>query len=170
MRFYEHIAEKMLNVGEVTLDRLTMDTFKCGKRKASEGKEAVELAREMYGVCWRANLISYLADYSVYQVVLAFGYYKFAQEQRQRKQKQRASADRGNEVSDNMPGGPLLLNLVRKSTLLALSRAVSLLFSSVGAAFGSMVSPAWGTLIGTNMGDGLAITFVEDFVDSSAQF
>jgi hypothetical protein len=62
MRFYEYVAERFF-VNEETLDKLTMDTFKCAKRKASEGKEGTELARDMFGVCWRANLISFMADY-----------------------------------------------------------------------------------------------------------
>ena len=163
MRFYEFVADKVLYVSEETLDQLTIDPFRYGNRRAEQGKHGTELAREMYGVCWKAYLISYLADFSVHQIILLFGYYTYAKEQRRRRRSEYSESLHDNDA--RMRGGPLVLNLLRKSTLLALSRGIALGFSSLGGAVGSMISPGWGTLFGSNMGDGLAASLTDDMLE-----
>src|SRR3569623_3727854 len=73
MRLYEHLASKF--VDKLMLDKLTMDTFDSAKRSARQGKTGRELATDVFATCWKANLISYLADFSVHEVILLFGYY-----------------------------------------------------------------------------------------------
>ena len=166
MRLYEYIAEKF--VDEVTLDKLTMDTFDSAKRSSRQGRSGANLGREMLGTCWRANFIAYLADYSVHQMILVFGYYVYIRESRQarknRRIKEESEEDDDKDMKEN---GPLILSFVRKSTLLALSRGVGLAFASVGGAIGSTITPGWGTLVGTNLGDGFAITLTDDMMGSS---
>lgn len=156
MRLYEYIASK--SVDEEKLDKLTMDTFDAAKRCARETKDG--MTREMTKVCWNANLISFMADYSVHQVILAFGYCKYVQEQR-RKAKS-GSADDSDSTDGEINAGSLALSFMRKSTLLALSRGISLAFASVGGGIGSSFWPGWGTLAGTNFGDSLGLTLTED--------
>lgn len=167
MRFYEWIASKM--VDQEMMDKLTIDTFLYAKRKSEvEGKTGTELAREMYSVSWRANLISFLADYSVHQVIMLYAYYCYAQKRRKKiteDQEDSVMSVASVESNDDMPQGHLILFAVRKSTLLGLSRGIALGLSSIGAGIGSMVIPSWGTLIGTNLGDGLATSLTEDLVD-----
>ena len=161
MRLYEYIASQFLS--EDTLDKLTLDTFQGAKRSAREGKKDLELGREMVGACWNANLIAFLADYSVHQVILLFGYYTYVRERRRRNRLLRSS-DEGED--SEIESGPLVLSVFRKSTLLAITRGVGLGFSAVGGAIGSMILPGWGTLIGTNLGDGLATTLTDDMINS----
>ena len=152
MRLYEHIASKIFD--EEKLDRLTMDTFEAAKRSARAGKEGI--GREMLQVCWEANMISFLADYSVHQVILAFGYYAYIQ-------KQRRKIKNGEDDSvSGIHGGSVALSFLKKSTLLALSRGISLGFASIGGALGSTIWPGWGTLAGTNFGESLSLTMMED--------
>jgi hypothetical protein len=102
---------------------------------------------------------------TVYQVILVFGYYTYIQEQRKQKRLKNVKEEpAASDNMDNMPGGPLVLNIMRKSTLLVLSRGIALGFASMGGAVGSMISPGWGTLVGNNFGDGLASTLTEEFV------
>jgi len=156
MRFYEYVASKMVDDEE--LDKLTMDTFDAAKRCSRENKDGV--AREMMKVCWNANLISFMADYSVHQVILAFGYYKYIQEQR-RKVKS-GNGDDNDSTDGEIHAGSLAMSFMRKSTLLALSRGISLAFASIGGGIGSSYWPGWGTLAGTNFGDSLGLTVTED--------
>jgi hypothetical protein len=147
MRLYEYIAS--LYVDDVVLDALTMDSFECAKREAKT-KEGGELGLQMFGTCWRANLISFLADYSIHQVILAYGYYLYVREQRKRPN------------GEELHRGSLALSFLRKSAHLAVSRVVGLGMSSVGGGVGSTLWPGWGTLVGTNLGDTLALQLTED--------
>lgn len=167
MRLYEWIASKL--VDEDMMDKLTVDTFVYAKRKSEvEAKSGTELAREMFSISWRANLITFLADYSVHQVIMLYAYYCYA-----RKCRKKITEDQDDSVTsvesfnnnDEMPQGHLILSAVRKSTYLGLSRGFALGVSSIGAGIGSMVTPSWGTLIGTNLGDGLAASLTEGLLD-----
>lgn len=129
MRFYEHLASKWVDT--VTLDKLTTDTFEAARRSAHQDhKSGSELASTVFSTCWRANLISYLADFSVHEVILLYGYYVYVQEQRRvRRLKPQDDED---EDERALQAGTLLFSVVKNSTLLAMSRAVGLLFSSLG--------------------------------------
>lgn len=155
MRLYEHIASKI--VDEERLDKLTLDTFDAAKRLAPVSKDGI--TRDMTQVCWHANMISFLADFSVNQVLLAFGYYKYTQEQRR---KLKSGGDDNDSTDSEIHAGPLMLSFMRKSTLLALSRGISLAFASIGGGIGSSLWPGWGTLAGTNFGDSIGSTLLDD--------
>ena len=79
MRGYEKIisyfADKQL------MDKLTKDSFKSAIRKSkrieSGERKAEGYAREMFDTCLYSNAISFLADHTIQQVVLAYGYYIF---------------------------------------------------------------------------------------------
>jgi hypothetical protein len=163
MRLYEAAASRF--VDETLLDRLTMDTFEAARRlSAAEQKSGRELASAVFSTCWRANLISYLADYSVHQIILLFGYYAYVRDQR----RQRLLLKKNDLVEDEderaLQAGTLLLSAIKNSTLLALSRSVGLLFSSLGGAFGSLFAPAWGSLAGAQLGDALALAASDEFI------
>ena len=152
MRVYEHVASKY--VTEETLDTLTIDTFECAKRTAkSEDRGTGKLFTAMFTTCWKANAISFLADYSVHQLILAYGYYIYIKEKRRR-------IKQGN--TDDLKVGSLTISFIHKSSLLAFSRGVSLCFSSVGGAIGTTFWPGWGTLAGTNLGDSLSLSLIDD--------
>ena len=103
MRVYEHVAAKY--VTEETLDTLTIDTFECAKRTAKT-EEGGKLFNSMLTTCWRANAISFLADYSVHQLILAYGYYIYIMEKRRR-------IKQGN--TDDLKIGSLTLSFIYKS-------------------------------------------------------
>jgi hypothetical protein len=76
--------------------------------------------------------------------------------------------DADGEDERALRAGTLLLSFVKNSTLLALSRAVGLLFSSLGGAFGSLFAPAWGSLAGAQLGDALALAASDEFIGPAA--
>jgi hypothetical protein len=182
MRLYEHVASRV--VGIETLDALTTDTFDAARRlSVQEGKSGRELAGSVFSMGWRANLIAYVADYSVHQLILLAGYYAYVRDQRRwRSLKGGGGAGGGggaapphsgdDDEDDDEDGsdralqraGTLVLSLVKNSTLLALSRAVGLLFSSLGGAVGSLVAPAWGSLAGSQLGDALALAASDEII------
>lgn len=173
MRLYEDAASRL--VDEAALDRLTMDTFEAARRmSAAEHRSGTELASAVFSTCWRASLISYMADYSVHQVILLFGYYVYVRDQRRQRllQKHKLPHDEEEDAEDEderaLRAGTLLLSFVKNSTLLALSRAVGLLFSSLGGAFGSLFAPAWGSLAGAQLGDALALAASDEFIGPAA--
>lgn len=147
MRLYEHLASTFLD--NISMDALTLDTFKCAKRiDAKEGGESrVEVGKQMFTICGQANLVAFLADYSVHQLILGFGYYQFVRERRRRQLKGREDADDGDEDNSHP--------IAKQSATLVLSRGLGLVFTAAGGAVGSMLYPGWGTLLGSNLGDSL---------------
>ena len=164
MRIYEEVASKCVDM--VTLDKLTLDTFASAKRRKSEDKQISVGAMTKEG--WYANMIAFLADYSVHQVLMALGYYAYvSRRRREQRQKRLAAEAAGKEYkdeNDDVHAGSLVLSFTKQSTLLAISRVFALACASVGGAFGTLVWPGWGTLAGTNFGDGLAASMTDDFV------
>jgi len=161
MRFYEHIASKL--VDQVTLDRLTIDTFASAKRSAEAGKEGVELARDVFQTGWRANLISYLADYTVHEFILLFGYWVYLEQTRRQREKLGDNEDSNHGIH----GGSIGLSILKNSILLSFSRGIGLFCSSFGGALGAMITPGWGSLAGANLGDGIAIALSEEIIGPS---
>jgi hypothetical protein len=160
MRLYESWAAR--HVSDETLDKLTMDTFACAKRKAIVHKEGNAMVREMVYVCWNANIIAYLADYSVHQVLLGYAYVTYIQKHRRKIKNDANNGDREENTSNAIEAGPILLSFMKRSTLLALSRGIGLACSSIGGAVGSAVWPGWGTVVGVNFGDSASLQLTEE--------
>ena len=144
MRIYERLASNVVDL--ITLDKLTRDTFKEAKRVSE--KDNGRIGREMFTACMYANLIAFLADYTVHQAILCYTHYLAVRKIRDRKNVANADAD-GKK-------------LAKRSALLLLSRAFGLTMASIGGAIGSLFLPGWGTVGGTNFGDGLATMIIED--------
>jgi hypothetical protein len=167
MRLYEYIASKL--VTEETLDKLTLDTSMCAKSLAVSSTNGVEYVGTMFSSCWNANMISYLADYSVHQMILLYGYYLYIQQQ-QRKRKVQSQqqkpliSDSANNSSSAIEKGSIALSCLKSSVLLMMNRTLCLTMSSLGSACGSFVYPGIGTLIGFNVGDTLAINFADEYI------
>jgi hypothetical protein len=149
VRLYEHIAAQCYD--KVLLDKLTMDPFSAARRLTDNNNDNRMVAREMFHTSLWANVISFMADYSVHQVILCYGYYIYVRERRKR----------GEEEEEGM-NGAIVTSLLTKSTRLLVSRAVGLVASSTGAAIGTIVWPGWGTLLFANMGEGAAGVVLDD--------
>jgi hypothetical protein len=144
VRLYESIAAQRYD--KVILDKLTMDPFFAAQKLTSKGNNDNQLvAREMFHTSLWANLISFMADYSVHQVILCYGYYIYVRERRKR----------DGEEEEGM-NGAIVTSLLTKSMRLLVSRAVGLAASSTGGAIGTVMWPGWGTLLCSNMGEGAA--------------
>ena len=108
MRIYEAIADKMFD--ERMMDKLTLDTYSSTLRRAKVGQKIS--SRELMSECWYSNFICYLADYSVHQVILLYGYYVFVQEQRRKLKSQ--NAKEAEEAAEELHPGSLLLSFTKK--------------------------------------------------------
>jgi hypothetical protein len=154
MRCYEFIAEKLLD--EFTLDRLTIDPFETALRLSKRSRTKGELSREMYTTCLWANIVAFLADYSVHQVILAYTYYQYYQAKRKRK--------KAGDTSDDL--APLMLSYLTKSTSLIVSRGFGLFASAVGGAWGTSFYPGWGTIVGSQFCDGVVTSIFDELQPS----
>jgi hypothetical protein len=150
MRTYEKIAEKQ--VSDDRLDKLTRDPFDAAKRK--EGASMDAMLSDMFSTCLNANIIYYLADYSVHQIILLYGYAIYV-----RRRRNQIEADPNVKP---IHSGAFALSLLKKSALLAFTRGFGCLSSAVGGSLGSVVWPGWGTLCGINLGDSLSYQLGDD--------
>jgi len=87
MRFYEKVIGLM--VEKALMEKLTKDAFKSAVHK-SRSIEAGErkpdgYAREMFETCVYSNFVSFLADYSIQQSILAYGYYIYVKNSKKEK-------------------------------------------------------------------------------------
>jgi hypothetical protein len=159
MRLYEKVADSL--VDKVAVDALTIDTFDYAKRSSRSGKEGTVLAKDVFQTSLKANFISYLADYSVHEVILLYGYYLYIQELRRRHKKQLTTSSEEEIVAQSLN---ITMTLIKNSTLLLISRAIGLVASSLGSAVGSCIVPGWGTLVGANLGDGIAMAISDEVI------
>lgn len=155
MRCFEFVAEKM--VDEYTLDRLTMDPFETAIRVSKRTHIKAEIRSDMYRTCLWANVIAFMADYSVHQVILSYTYYQYYQSKRKRR---KANANPNDD--DNSDIGPLMLSYLTKSTSLAMSRVTGLFAAAIGGAWGSALYPGWGTLMGSQFCDGVVASVFDE--------
>jgi hypothetical protein len=151
MRTYEKIAEKQ--VSHDRLDKLTRDPFDAAKRKEGASMDTT-MFKDMFSMCFNANIIYYLADYSVHQIIILYGYAVYVQRRR--------SQIEADPTVKPIHSGAFALSLIKKSALLAFSRGVGCLFSAVGGSLGTLVWPGWGTLCGINLGDSLSYQLGDD--------
>ncbi len=74
MRLYESLAAQRYD--KIMLDKLTMDPFHAAHKvvaKSDESTSQTQIAKEMFHTTSEANLIAFLANYSVHQVILCYG-------------------------------------------------------------------------------------------------
>ena len=182
-RLFEYIAS--MYVDTQTLDKLTYDTTKASTRALEKGIRGAELRSDMFQICWKANLISFLADYTVQQLILLGIYVAYVQNKRRRlKEKQEAAGtdERGADDDDSDSEsdsnedvwdmiGPLTYSFIRKSTNLAISQGVCLGFASLGGAIGAVIFPTRGiaTTVGANLGGSLGDQVASVFVTSGTR-
>lgn len=166
MRLYEHLAEQLLSTR--TLDKLTKDTFKSSKRKYEKYEHLenhrIIVGKKMFHTCLWSNAISFLSDYTVQQCILLTGhciYYKHQRKVIQDRIKERKTIEGEGEDSDEddsrneIGAGGIGLSYALKSSSLLISRGTSWIVSSGSGAIGSAIYPGWGTLFGTQLGDGI---------------
>lgn len=152
MRFYEYVASKI--VTDETLDKLTTDTFRAARREPNR-----PFSKHMETNLW-ANTISFLADCTIYQVLLMYGYYLYYEGKKKKRRHQLLLQCNMDTIYEEESGG-IALSIILKSTKLSVSRSISLVAASAGGAAGTMILPGWGTLLGTQLGDSLVSTLME---------
>ena len=108
MRIYEAVAAKMFD--DVTVDKLTLDTYSSSLRREKTGQTIV--FTEVFGECFNSNLVCYLADYSVHQIILIFGYSMYIREQRRKLKSQNEKEAR--EAANELHPGSLMVSLTKK--------------------------------------------------------
>lgn len=178
-----HSSSGMSHGQAVTImDKLTRDPFQASKRTAqllhnqehspgkvisSNGTETStsrELAKRMWGTCIWANIIPFLAELTVQQGVLFYGYgvYYMAKKRRQKAREQAqnddgdaaADSDQCNEEGDaEVDETAYALSLMFRSSRLTIAKSMSWIAASAGGAVGSVIYPGWGTVFGNQIGD-----------------
>ena len=181
------------------MDRLTRDPFQASlrtsqilrKQEHANGKvisstdgcteisTSRELARRMFSTCMWANVIPFLAELTVQQGVLIYGYGAYyTAKHRRRKKRESSSTEReeeeagggggseecddeggwggGEEEEDKHDEKAYALSLYFRSCHLTVARSASWLVASAGGAAGSVVLPGWGTVFGIQIGDAVA--------------
>lgn len=104
MRFYEYMIGKCVKDGRFLLDRLTKDSFKVAIVKSRRLEEPSFILREksseksyaleMFETCIYSNAISFLADYSIQQGILIYGYYLYVKNVQRKNKLQRLRLQR----------------------------------------------------------------------------
>ena len=170
MRFYEHLASKI--VSHRTLDKLTKDPFESAKRKAYKydnfDTKRWIVGKKMFHTCLWANAISFFSDYTVQQCIL-LGYYCINyRRQRDLSRKRRTNNEEENKFEDKSDienedynAEVFVLSFALKSSKLMIVRGSSWILSSASGAFGSALYPGWGTLFGTQLGDGIVGALID---------
>eukprot|EP00934_Nitzschia_sp_Nitz4_P003257 Nitzschia sp. Nitz4//scaffold320_size20398//5426//9476//NITZ4_008676-RA/size20398-processed-gene-0.11-mRNA-1//-1//CDS//3329547753//3247//frame0 len=164
MRSYEAIIDFWYD--ERVLDKLTMDPFFAAlKYKEGDKKNTSSstIAKDMFHTTFWGYMIAFLADYSVHQLILLYGYYVYV-----RRKQDKLFKDGKEESLTEVLDGAILSSFLKKSTQLVVSRGFGLVCSSMGAAVGTLYWPGWGTLMFSNMGEGFATMIMDDGQTSSS--
>ena len=178
------------------MDRLTRDPFQASLRtsqilrkrehangrviSSTDGSEiptSRELARRMFSTCMWANVIPFLAELTVQQGVLIYGYGAYYMAKHRKRKKRESSSTEKEEEAGGGGGGSkecddegegeeeeedkhdekaYALSLYFRSCHLTVARSASWLVASAGGAAGSVVLPGWGTVFGIQIGDAVA--------------
>mmetsp|Transcript_50582 Transcript_50582/g.107752 ORF Transcript_50582/g.107752 Transcript_50582/m.107752 type:complete len:418 (-) Transcript_50582:159-1412(-) len=176
--------------GVDVMDKLTRDPFQASLRTSqllrkqehspgmvispdgTETSTSRELTRRMFTTCLWANIIPFLAELTVQQLVLIYGYgVYYAAKRRRRKEGDGVKDGEGREVSyrceqegggdskmqaeedDAASESAYALALMFRSSRLTIARSMSWVAASAGGAVGSIVYPGWGTVFGIQIGD-----------------
>jgi len=125
--------------------------------------QPMSVVSEMTVTTFWANILVTLADYSVHQVLLCYGYYKYYERQRKKfAESQKKLGLVRTEDDDKRLQKDVTDHLLKNSTQLFMSRGCGLVCSSIGAGFGTVVRPGWGTLMISSMAEGTAPSLVDD--------
>ncbi len=160
------------------MDKLTRDPFQASlrtsqilrKREHANGKvvsstsgtevqTSRELAKRMFSTCMWANIIPFLAELTVQQGVLIYGYGAYYMAKHRRRKKRESMEVGGSEwegEEDKHDESAYALSLFFRSCHLTVARSASWLVASAGGAAGSVVLPGWGTVFGIQIGDAVA--------------
>ena len=165
MRSYEYVAS--LKYDRIVMDQLTMDPFVASSRYANhDGNKAQTtsnstVAKEMFQTTFWAYFISYMADYTVHQVIICYGYYVYVR----RKREQAIHPDEKAAVLYDVA---IWTSMLKKSTQLLVSRAFGLVCSAAGGALGTLWWPGWGCIFLSNMGEAAGSVIMDDGQQSSS--
>lgn len=129
---------------------------------------SMTIAKEMFVTTFWGNLIAFLADYSVHQIIVCYGYYLYIKRKRQQAIENSSKKDNANNSAAVAVDGAILTSFLRKSTQLFVSRGFGLVCSAVGGSIGTLWWPGWGTLLLSNMGEGAAAVIMDDGQASSS--
>ena len=178
------------------MDKLTRDPFQSslrtsqllhnqenflGKVISSDGMTETstsrELMRRMFSTCIWANIIPFLAELTVQQGVLVYGYgIYYLEKKRRRRAREEAGKklgrdlelieeekeevdgsdeekDGGKDAEEDVNESAYALSLLVQSTRLSIVKGCSWITASAGGAVGSALYPGWGTVFGIQIGD-----------------
>eukprot|EP01082_Thalassiosira_pseudonana_P011412 g10507.t1 g10507 contig4:2006437-2007766(-) len=164
-----------------------------GKVMSSDGLETStsrELRSQMFTTCLWANIIPFLAELTVQQGVLIYGYgVYYLEKKRKRKEREerkkseahdlnlhdegckeeeeeeedkntQQQAD-GSDDGDDVSEAAYALSFVFRSSRLSIARSMSWIVASFGGAVGSSIYPGWGTVFGNQIGDALVGALID---------
>lgn len=164
------------------MDKLTRDPYQAslrtsqllhneehapGKVMSLDGIETStrrELMSRMFSTCLWANVIPFLAELTVQQGVLFYGYgvYYLEKKRKRNEREERLNRERGNGGPGNkekeeecIAESAYALSIILRSSHLAIARCMSWIAASAGGALGSVVWPGWGTVFGIQFGDSI---------------
>jgi hypothetical protein len=144
------------------MDKLTMDPFVASNRIGKDNTQTTTtIVTEMFHTTFWAFFISYLADYTVHQTIICYGYYVYVR----RKREQASNAE---EKAAVLYDGAVWTSMLRKSTQLFVSRAFALVCSATGGALGTLWWPGWGCIVMSNMGEAAGSVIMDDGQASSS--
>lgn len=171
------------------MDKLTRDTFQASKRTSqllhnqehapgkvisSDGIETStsrELARQMFSTCIWANIIPFLAELTVQQGVLIYGYGVHYVARQMRKKNRERNNEECNKINDDdddrkdddndVSESAYALSLMFRSSRLSIARYMSWISASAGGAIGSVIWPGWGTIFGIQVGDAVVGALID---------
>jgi hypothetical protein len=160
------------------MDKLTRDPYQASKRTSqlllneehSPGKVIStngvetstrrELMSRMFSSCLWANIIPFLAELTVQQGVLFYGYCIYYMEKKRKKKERHDILQRenGENRSDEEDGecideSAYALSMLLRSSHLTIARSMSWIAASAGGALGAIIWPGWGTVFGIQFGD-----------------
>lgn len=186
-----------------TMDKLTRDPFLSSKRTAqilqneanilgkvtsSNGTETTatrELMRRMFSTCLWANVIPFLAELTVQQGVLVYGYGIYYLEKKRRnkarelkkkvaddldleeenKEKEKVPEnndwDENEDSDEDIHESAYALSFFFQSTRLSIAKCLGWISASAGGAVGSAIYPGWGAVFGTQIGDTVVGTLID---------
>ena len=164
----------------VMMDKLTRDPYQAslrtsqllhkqehapGKVLSLDGVETStrrELMNRMFSTCLWANVIPFLAELTVQQGVLFYGYgvYYLEKKKRRKEREERLrgttddlSADEKSNEEECIAESAYALSMVLRTSHLAIARGMSWFAASAGGALGSIFWPGWGAVFGIQFGD-----------------